>query len=135
MRGDSLEVPEDVLARRIIGAAIEVHRQLGPGLLESVYEACLYFELVAQGIAVRRQVEIPVLYKGNRIDCAFRMDLLADELVVIELKSVDALSNVHLAQCMTYLRLADKRLCLLFNFNVVQLRDGGIRRVVRNLPE
>ncbi|MBS0191234.1 MAG: GxxExxY protein [Planctomycetes bacterium] len=118
----------DGISDKIIGAAIEVHRVLGPGLLESSYEACLAHELSKRGIPFRRQVELPVLYKGEQIDCGYRIDMLVQEVVVVELKSVDKVLPVHEAQLVTYLRLADLPLGLLLNFNVRLLKEGITRR-------
>ncbi|MCX7855588.1 MAG: GxxExxY protein [Anaerolineae bacterium] len=123
---------ENLLSNRIIGAALEVHRQLGPGLLESAYEECLAYELSLSNIPFERQKPVPVVYKGIRLDCGFRVDLLVGNLVVVELKAVDALMPVHQAQVLTYLKLTGCRLGLLINFNVVRLREG-IKRVVLNL--
>jgi GxxExxY protein len=117
------------LTERIIGAAIEVHRCLGPGLLESVYETALAHELATAGLHFRRQVELPVLYKGNLIAGGFRADLLVEETVLLELKAVEQLLNVHKAQVVTYLRLANLPVGLLINFNVPLLRVG-IRRLI-----
>jgi GxxExxY protein len=114
----------------IIGAAIEVHRQLGPGLLESVYEECLCHELHLRGLGFRRQVDLPVIYKGLMLDCGYKLDLIVQNEVVLELKSVDKLHPIHEAQLLTYLRLAGKRVGLLINFNVPQLTQGIIRRVL-----
>ncbi len=118
------------LARRIMGAAIEVHRHLGPGLLESAYEACLCRELALQHIAFRRQVPVPILYKGIDIDCAYRLDILAGEMVIIEVKAVEALEPIHDAQLLTYLRLTGHWLGLLINFNVPGVKDGFKRLVL-----
>jgi GxxExxY protein len=122
------------ITERIIGAAIEVHTVLGPGLLESAYEACLAHELVERGCRVERQRALPVVYKGVQIDCGYRIDLLVAEAVVVELKTVDALRPVHEAQLLSYLKLSGCKVGLLINFYVVHLRDG-IRRLVNNLPE
>ena len=118
----------DRITGSIIGAAIEVQRALGPGLLESAYEACLSFELSDRGLGVERQCPMPVSYRGIQIDVGYRMDLLVDELVVVELKAVDRLLPIHKAQLLSYLKLADLRLGLLINFNVKVLKDG-IRRL------
>jgi GxxExxY protein len=115
---------------RIIGCAIEVHRSLGPGLLESAYEECLCHELAAQGLAFERQVPLPVVYKGVRIDCAYRMDIVVEDAVVVELKTVDALLPIHEAQLLTYMKLARLKTGLLLNFHVAVLRDGIRRRVL-----
>jgi len=123
---------ENTLSRVIIGAAIEVHRQLGPGLLESAYEECLAYELIQRDIAVERQKPIAVVYKEVRLDCGFRVDLMAEGRVVVEIKAVDRLMPVHDAQILTYLKLTGCKLGLLLNFNVPKLRDG-IKRLVLNL--
>lgn len=117
------------LTRRIIGSAIEVHRALGPGLLESAYEACLCDELDRKQLRYQRQVDLPVIYKGRRIDCGYRIDVLVEDQVVLELKSIEKLMPIHEAQLLTYLRLAERRVGLLINFNVAVLRRGIVRRV------
>ena len=119
----------DLLTERIIGAAIEVHSGIGPGLLESAYEACLFWELEQAGLVVVRQQALPVVYKGIRIDCGYRLDLVVEGRVILELKSVDTLTALHDAQLLTYLRLSGLHTGLLLNFNTVLLRDG-IRRLV-----
>ena len=106
-----------------------VHTALGPGLLESTYEACLAFELQNRGIAIRTQVPLPVVYQGQRLEIGYRIDLLIAEQVVIEVKAVDSIAPVHKAQLLSYLKLSDRRLGLLLNFNVVHMRDGIIRMV------
>ena len=118
------------LTERIIGAAIEVHRSLGPGLLESVYEECLADELQRSGIQFTRQLELPIEYKGRRLDAGYRLDFLIDNTVIVELKSVEQIMPIHEAQLLTYMRLAQKRVGLLMNFNVPRLRDGLVRRVL-----
>lgn len=123
---------ENPLSKEIIGAAIEVHRQLGPGLLESAYEECLAYELSQRDIPFERQKPVPVVYKGVRLDCGYRLGILVGGLVVVELKAVDRLAPIHQAQMLTYLKLAGCKLGLLLNFNVLKLRDG-IKRVVLNL--
>ena len=123
---------EDWLSRQIINAAIEVHRHLGPGLLESAYEHCLYTELINHGLRTERQQALPVVYKGQRIDCAYRLDLVVEEKVIVELKAVNRLEPVHQAQMLTYLKLSGCRLGLLFNFNTPVLKHG-IKRIVMNL--
>jgi GxxExxY protein len=117
------------LTGEIIGAAIEVHRHLGPGLLESAYEACLAVELESRGLHVERQMELPVRYKGRRIDAGYRIDLIVNRQVILELKSVRAIEPIHEAQLLTYLRLAEKRYGLLLNFNVPVMKQG-IRRLL-----
>ena len=123
---------EDTLSFEIIGAAIEVHSALGPGLLESSYEACLARELEVRGIAFKRQVPLPIVYKDVKLDCGYRMDLVVGDSVLVEIKSVDAVSDVHEAQCLTYMRFSGKHLCLLLNFNVLLMKDG-IKRYVKDL--
>ena len=117
------------LTQRIIGAAIAVHRQLGPGLLESVYEECLAYELTTQLIPFERQKAIPVTYGDVLIECGFRADLLVDRLVLLELKAVESIAPIHKAQVLTYMKLAGCKIGLLINFNVVLLKDG-IKRFV-----
>lgn len=119
----------DELSNVIIGCAIEVHKQLGPGLLESAYEACLCHELTAKKIDVKRQELLPINYKGEYVDTGYRIDILVDEHVIVELKTVDAVLPIHRAQLMTYLKLSDKWLGLLINFNVKLLKQG-IERIV-----
>jgi GxxExxY protein len=114
---------------QIIGAAIRVHRELGPGLLESTYEACLVYELTDQGLFVEPQKELPVIYRNLRLDCGYRLDLLVEKQVVVEVKSVDKLHPVHQAQLLTYLKLSKLHVGLLMNFNV-QLLKEGIKRFV-----
>ena len=108
----------------IIGALIRVHRALGPGLLESAYEACVCRELELCGIAFRRQVPLPIVYRGVDVDCAYWMDIVVDDRIVIELKSVERLEMIHSAQILTYMKLAKLPIGLLVNFNVPSLRDG-----------
>jgi GxxExxY protein len=125
-------MPElDQLTELIIGAAIEVHRVTGPGLLESVYEECLCYELSQLQLAFERQVHLPVLYKGIKLDCGYRMDLVVEDAVVLELKTVDSLVPVHLAQLLTYLILSGKKIGLLMNFNESVLRKG-LKRLVND---
>jgi len=114
----------------IIGAAIMVHRQLGSGLLESVYEVCLAHEISECGLKVKRQVDVPIRYNNCELDCGFRIDLLINDEVIVELKVVEKVLPVHEAQLMTYLKLANKRVGLLINFNVVKLTNGIMRRVL-----
>ena len=119
----------DLLSNRVIGCAIEVHRELGPGLLESAYEQCLAHELRLNGIPFDLQQVMPVEYKGVQIDCGYRLDLLVDGKLIVELKAVAAVEPIHEAQILTYLKLAKVKTGLLINFNVRLLRDG-IRRFV-----
>jgi len=122
-------IENDALTEKIIGAAIEVHRALGPGLLESAYEECLCHELCLQKIGFVRQHPLPVVYKGVRLDCGYRLDLVVENRVIVELKTVDAILPIHEAQLLTYLRLAGIRTGLILNFNVPVLRQG-IKRMV-----
>ncbi len=121
---------QERVTEEIIGAAIRVHDQLGPGLLESAYEACLAHELVKRGLAIQRQVAVPLVYDGLHLDSGFRIDLLVEGEVVVELKSIDKILSIHQAQLLTYLRLARKKVGLLINFNVRRLTDGIMRRVL-----
>jgi GxxExxY protein len=121
----------DDVTNTIIGAAISVHRELGPGLLESTYELCLCKSLVRRGLCVERQVGFPLVFEDEPIECAYRVDILVDEQVVVELKAVTALLPVHFAQVMTYLKLTGCEVGLLINFNVYRLTDG-LRRVIRS---
>jgi GxxExxY protein len=125
--------PEDA-SKEVIGHAIEVHRALGPGLLESVYEECLCFELKTHNIPYRRQVALPVVYKSVQLDCGYRMDSVVKDSMVVELKTVERLLPVHEAQLLTYLRLSGLTLGLILNFSAPVLKDG-IKRMVLNRPE
>jgi len=118
------------LTRKILGAAIEVHKALGPGLLESVYEACLCHEFTLRNISFKRQPPVPVNYKGLSIECGYRADLLVVDTVILELKSVDTMIPVYEAQLLTYLKLLQKPVGFIINFNVPVLRDGIIRKVL-----
>ena len=118
------------VTRSLIGAAMDVHAALGPGLLESAYESCLAHELTLRGLPFDRQVELPIVYKNERVDCGFRLDLLVDDVVIVELKAIDKLLPIHEAQLMTYLKLSKRRVGLLINFNVQSLRNGIIRRII-----
>jgi GxxExxY protein len=118
------------ITESIIAAAVEVHRHLGPGLLESAYEACFVHELISRGVEFQRQLDLPVEYKGLRLDAGYRLDVVVARAVVVEIKAVDTLSHVHEAQLLTYLRLSGLRVGLLINFNVPMLRDGVKRRVI-----
>jgi GxxExxY protein len=123
---------EDELSKLIIGCAIKVHSALGPGLLESAYEECLYYELVKSGLIVNKQKPLPLIYEEVKLEVGYRVDLLVNNKVVIEVKAVEALNDVHLAQVLTYLKLNDYKLGLLINFNVSLLKTG-IKRVVNKL--
>ncbi|HPQ08438.1 MAG TPA: GxxExxY protein [Bacteroidia bacterium] len=118
------------ITEKIIGCAIEVHRNLGPGLLESAYEECLYYELNTLGLDVNRQLALPLVYKGVKLDVGYRIDLLVENKVIVEIKSVDAIAEIHKAQLMTYMKLANIKIGLLINFNVTRLKDGIIRWII-----
>jgi GxxExxY protein len=118
------------LSGEVIAAAVEVHRELGPGLLESAYQACLCHELSTRGIDFRTEVALPVDYKGIRLDCGYKMDLVVSGKIAIELKSVEKILPIHQAQLLTYLRLSRMRVGFLINFNVRMLRDGIARRIL-----
>nr|MBS0037438.1 GxxExxY protein [Saprospiraceae bacterium] len=120
---------ENGTSSKIIGAAIEVHRQLGPGLLESSYQHCLYHELRSRGVSVRKEVPLPIVYRGEKLEAGYRIDLLVEDKVIVEVKSAEALADIHIAQVLTYLKLKDKKLGLLINFNNLLLKDG-IKRVL-----
>ncbi len=121
------EREDDPLTRKVIGCAIEVHRALGPGLLESTYEQCLIHELQLKSIAARRQVPVPIHYKGCDLDCGYRIDILVENAVILELKAVESLRPIHEAQLLTYMKLAKIDTGLLINFNMTRLADG-VRR-------
>jgi GxxExxY protein len=122
--------PDSVLTRRVIGCAIEVHRTLGPGLLESVYEACLCYELTQADIAHVRQQKLPVIYKGHSVDCDLKLDVIVEQSLVLEIKSVQQILPVHEAQLLTYLRVSGLPLGLLLNFNEETMKQGVRRRVL-----
>jgi GxxExxY protein len=121
---------EEELTGQIIGAAIEVHRELGPGLLESAYEACLCYELSLRQIPFTRQVMLPVVYKSMRVDCGYRADVIIADKVVAEIKAVETVTDLHKAQLLTYLRITGKKVGLILNFNTVTLKDGITRLVL-----
>ena len=122
------------VTEQIIASAIEVHRALGPGLLESAYEACLVYELTQRGIHFQRQAPLPVVYKDVLIDCGYRLDLLVEQQIIVELKAIDRLAPIHDAQLLSYLKLSGRQVGLLINFNVRLLKQG-IRRLVLGLNE
>ncbi len=122
---------ENEFTEKIIAAAIEVHRNLGPGLLESAYEECLCYELSQRGLRFKRQVNLPITYKGLKLDCGHKMDLVVEDAVIVELKTVDRLLPIHSAQLLTYLKSSGKQIGLLINFNVPVLKDGLKRMVNR----
>ncbi len=123
---------ENELSNKAIGLAIEVHSALGPGLLESAYKECLYYKAGQSGLWIEKEKPMPLVFEGVKLDCGYRIDLLIDNKLVIEIKSVDGLSDIHLAQTLTYLKLGIYKLGLLINFNVLKLKDG-IKRVVNGL--
>lgn len=123
---------ENELSNKAIGLAIEVHSALGPGLLESAYKECLYYKAGQSGFWVEKEKPMPLVFEGVKLDCGYRIDLLLENKLVIEIKSVDGLSDIHLAQTLTYLKLGNYKLGLLINFNVLKLKDG-IKRVVNGL--
>lgn len=118
------------LTGKIIGAAIEVHRQLGPGLLESAYETCLAYELEQIGLMIERQKPLPIVYKDIHLDHGYRIDLLVNKKVIVELKAVEEITKVHEAQILSYLKFSGCKVGLLLNFNVTMLKNGGIRRFI-----
>ena len=120
---------DNELTNKIIGCAIKVHKTLGPGLLESAYQACLHYELVKSSLSVEKEKPLPLVYEEVKLDCGYRMDLVVEKRIIVEVKSVDALSDIHLAQVFTYLKLNNNRFGPLINFYVLKLKDG-IRRVV-----
>jgi len=122
------------LTQQIIAAALAVHRELGPGLLESAYEACLAFELRDRGLPFERQKALPLRYRGRTLDCGYRLDLLVDELVVVEAKAIAGFDSVHVAQMLSYLRLSGCKVGLLINFNVRWLVTDGVKRLVHDFP-
>jgi GxxExxY protein len=117
------------VTEQIIGAAIAVHRALGPGLLESTYEACLVYELMQQGLKVEAQKPLPIVYREVKLDCGYRLDLLVEGTVIVELKSVDRLAPIHTAQLMSYLKLSGCKVGLLINFNETLLKNGIVRKI------
>jgi len=123
---------ENEISEKIIGCAIEVHKSLGPGLLESAYLECLFYELQKNGLKVEKQKPLPLIYKEVKLDAGYRLDLLVENKVVIEIKSVEAINDIHIAQVLTYLKLSNCKLGLLLNFNVLRLING-LKRLVNNL--
>ncbi len=124
----------NILSGQIIDAAMSVHREIGPGLLESAYEECLCYEMGERGIQFCRQVELPVRYKRVNLDCGYRLDIVVEDLIIVELKTVDAFEPVHSAQLLTYLRLSQLPLGLLVNFNVPLLKDG-VKRLAHRMND
>lgn len=127
-----MKLSENDLARKVFETGLKVHRRLGPGLLESAYEECLYYELCKLGLLVEKQKALPLIYDDIKLDAGYRIDLLLENKLVIELKSVEALNDLHMAQILTYLKLSNCKLGLLINFNTVLFKNG-VRRVVNGL--
>ena len=123
---------EKKLSHLVVGCALRVHSALGPGLLESAYEACLQYELIKSGLRVEAQKPLPLVYQTVKLECGYRVDLLVEGKLIIEVNAMEALAEIHFAQVLTYLRLSDLRLALLLNFNVVHMKDG-IRSIVNKL--
>lgn len=123
---------ENELSAIVIGEAIKVHQQLGPGLLESVYEECLMYKLLQTTLCVERQKPIPLIFEEVKLECGFRCDLIIERKLIVEIKAIETLNDIHTAQILTYLKLTNIKLGLLINFNVVRLKEG-IKRVVNNL--
>ena len=126
---DSKSAGLDLITEKIIGCAIEVHRAIGPGLLESAYEECLCYELRQKGLKFGRQVPLPIVYKGISLDCGYKLDVIVEDSVIVEIKAVDRLIAIHDAQLLSYLRMLDKRVGLLLNFHSAVLKNG-IKRIV-----
>lgn len=120
---------ENEISGKIIGCAIEVHKALGPGLLESAYKECLYYKLFQSGLNVVKEKAMPLVFEEVKLECGYRIDLLVENKIIIEIKSVEALNDVHMAQTLTYMKLGNYKLGLLINFNVIKLKDG-IKRVI-----
>lgn len=120
------------ITEKVIGCAIEVHRAIGPGLLESAYEECLCYELKEQGLNFKRQVPLPVVYKGVKLDCGYVLDIIVEDLVILEIKAVERVMPIHEAQLLSYLRMLDKRIGLILNFNMPIMKNG-IKRIVNGL--
>ena len=117
------------ITEAILGAAIEVHRNLGPGLLESAYRECLRYELLQRGYEALQEIPLPLIYKGVELDCGYRLDLLVNDAVIVEIKSVESLAPIHEAQLLSYLKISGGKIGLLLNFNVKMLKYGGIKRL------
>jgi GxxExxY protein len=124
----------DSITRRIIGAAIELHRRLGPGRLESAYETCLAFELRQMGLKIEQQKALPVVYRDVKLDCGYRLDLVVEDSVLVQIKAIEQRAPIHDAQLLSYLRLSEKRVSLLINFHVRVLKNG-LRRIVNEFPD
>lgn len=120
---------ENEITEKIIGCAIKVHKNLGPGLLESAYQECLFYELKKEGLNVEKEKALPLVYEEVKLDCGYRLDLLVENKIIVEIKSVDTLNEIHLAQVLTYLKINNSKIGLLINFNVLQLVKG-VKRVI-----
>lgn len=127
-----MDIAENTISNKIIGLAMDVHSLLGPGLLESAYKECLYYKIGRSGMLIEKEKSMPLVFEDVKLECGYRIDLLVENKVVIEIKSVEALNDVHLAQTLTYMKLGNYKLGLLMNFNVFRLKEG-IKRVVNGL--
>jgi len=123
---------ENEISKVIVNSALKIHKSLGPGLLESAYKECLFYEILKQGLVVKKEKALPLVFEEVKLECGYRVDIIVENKVIIEIKSVEALNDVHFAQTLTYLKLSKCKLGLLINFNVSFIRDG-IRRIVNNL--
>jgi GxxExxY protein len=121
------------ISREVLGLSLQIHEKLGPGLLESAYKSCLYYEINSSGLSVEREKAMPLIYKDVKMDCGYRIDLLVEDKFVIEIKSVDSLNDIHFAQTLTYMKLGNYKLGFLMNFNVLRLKDGVKRIINGNL--
>ena len=122
---------ENELATEVIGAALVIHKTVGPGLLESAYKECLFYELFKRGLFVEKEKPLPLVYEEIKMDCGYRLDIVVENKLILEIKAVESLTDIHLAQVLTYLKISGCKLGLLMNFNVLMLKDG-IKRVIRN---
>lgn len=129
MKKEQRELSINEITEKVIGCAISVHTHLGPGLLESAYQECLYFDLVNEGFKVEKEKPLPLIYKGVKMECGYRVDLFVEEKVIVELKSVEMLTDVHMAQVLTYLKLSNNKIGLLINFNSYRIKDG-LKRLI-----
>ena len=129
---ENAELYNHQLNRKVIGCAIEVHRNLGPGLLESAYQQCLAHEMHLAGLSFKKEAALPICYKGIKLDCRYRLDFLVEDFLIVEIKSVDAFSGLHQAQLLTYMKLAEVPLGLLLNFNVRLLKEGIRKFAISN---
>ncbi len=129
MNKERRELSINEITELVIGCAISVHTALGPGLLESAYQECLYYELTSQGLKVEKEKPLPLIYKDVKMECGYRVDLLVEDKVIVELKAVEALTDVHIAQVLTYLKLSNNKIGLLINFNSYRIKDG-LKRLI-----